>query len=624
MTSRLVHRGPDDAGLWQDTGAGIALGHRRLSIIDTTSAGHQPMQSASGRFVIVFNGEIYNFRDIRAQLEALGVVFRTQSDTEVLLAALEQWGIRDALQRLVGMFAFALWDGRDRSLTLARDRAGEKPLYWGLLDGNLCFASELKAFRIVPGFAGEVDRHALSLFMKYAYVPAPRSIYRSVHKLPPGHLATIRRAAGGDLKVDVTRYWSLGSLSDRPAVSYEDARREAEHLLNRSVREQMVADVPLGAFLSGGIDSTAIVALMQENSNRKVKTFSLGSSESAYDESKFAAAIAQRLGTDHTELRVSPSEALQVVPELGGLYDEPFADSSQIPTVLVARLARRDVTVALSGDAGDEVFGGYNRYLFAPRVWSATGRWPASLRRGVGAALSQPSPASWDRAAALLSRVAGRPPVRLFGEKMAKIARAIPAATPRELYERLASCWVDPPVVSDSPAEGASWFEVPPALTAGDGRFVDLMMYLDFVTYLPDDILVKVDRACMSASLEGRVPILDHRLVDFMSGLPTSYKLGPSGSKSILRDIVYSRVPREMLDRPKTGFGVPIDTWMRGPLRDWAESLLDEPTLSAEGFFDSVKVRAAWQQHLSGERLRHHEIWAVLMFQAWRRAAELP
>ena len=582
------------------------------------------MRSASGRYVIAFNGEIYNFRDVRAQLEGLGVGFRTQSDTEVLLAAVEQWGVQAALPRLAGMFAFAIWDGRDRCLTLVRDRAGEKPLYWGLLEGSLFFASELKAFGAIPGFSREIDRYALGLFMKYAYVPAPHSIYRSVRKLPPGHLATIRRASNGEATVEISRYWSLGMRGRNPPPSYEEARRQAEELLSQSVREQMVADVPLGAFLSGGIDSTAIVALMQENSVRKVKTFSLGSSESAYDESQFAAAVAQRLGTDHTELKVSPSEALRVVPELGAIYDEPFADSSQIPTILVARLARREVTVALSGDAGDEVFGGYNRYLFAPRVWSAAGRWPASLRRGVGAAIGRPSPGLWDGAADLLSRALGRSPPRLFGEKMAKIARAIPAATPYELYDRLASCWVDSPVLPGAAANAERWFEVPPELTSGDDRFVDLMMYLDFVTYLPDDILVKVDRACMSASLEGRVPILDHRLVDFMSGLPSSYKLGPTGSKSILRDIVYSRVPRAMLERPKTGFGVPIDTWIRGPLRDWAESLLDEHELSAGGFFDSGKVRAAWQQHLSGARLRHHEIWAVLMFQAWRRAVGAP
>ena len=621
MTARLVHRGPDDSGLWQDPQAGVALGHRRLSIIDTSSGGHQPMRSPSGQLVVCFNGEIYNFQEIRSDLQKVGFSFRTHSDTEVLVAAVECWGIEAALNRLVGMFAFAIWDSGRRTLVLARDRAGEKPLYWGLAGGDLLFASELQSFHAHPAFSREVDPDSFELFLRHAYVPAPRTIYRAVHKLPPGTYATVRRTGSNELSVELKAYWSLPVGTGRSTIEYEEARRQAEFLLSRAVKGQLVSDVPLGAFLSGGIDSTAIVALMQENSSSKVRTFSLGSSESAYDESRFAAAVAAHIGTDHTELRVTPAEALEVVPQLGSIYDEPFADSSQIPTLLVARLARKSVTVALSGDAGDEVFGGYNRYIFAPRLWSSAGRWPVGLRRAASAGMSAVPHSWWDTASGVFARATGRQSVRLLGEKVGKIARALPAGTPLELYERLAACWTDPPVARSSAAPQARWYNLPAELTGSDQRFVELMMHVDFLTYLPDDILVKVDRACMSASLEGRVPILDHRLVEFMAPLPQQYKLDSTGSKRILRDIVYSRVPRELLDRPKTGFGVPIDSWLRGPLREWAEALLDERVLREQGHFDAAKVRAAWSQHLSGHRLRHHEIWSVLMFQAWRAAS---
>lgn len=621
MASALHHRGPDDSGLWVDRDAGVALAHRRLSIIDTSSGARQPMSSPGGQLVISYNGEIYNYLEVRNELERDGIAFRTHSDTEVLVAAIERWGVEVALGRLVGMFALAVWDKRDRSLTLARDRAGEKPLYWGLLGQNLAFASELKSFRGVPGFRGDIDREALQLYMRYAYVPAPRSIYKSIRKLPPGHWVRFTRAPDGTLRHELGRYWQLRARGSATYPGYEEARSQAESLLKQAVRGQMVADVPLGAFLSGGIDSTAIVALMQEQSTTRIRTFSLGSTEPAYDESPFAAEVAAHLGTEHVELRVSPSEAMDVVPQLGSIYDEPFADSSQIPTTLVSRLARRDVTVALSGDAGDEVFGGYNRYVFAPRVWSGVGAWPPTLRGLAASALTLLAPSQWDRLATGAARIGGKRKIGLPGEKIYKLARAIKAKDRLELYRRLASCWVENPAGASTTDLDSSWFELPADLVADPARFVDLMMYLDFVTYLPDDILAKVDRASMSASLESRVPILDHRLVDFMATLPDSYKVTPEASKRILRDIVYARVPRAMLERPKMGFGVPIDTWLRGALRDWAEDLLSPASLDSHGLFDTSLVATAWREHQGGQRLRHHELWAVLMFQSWYRTA---
>lgn len=616
MSKRLAHRGPDDYGVWVDTAAGVALAHRRLSIIDVTEGGHQPMTSASGRYTICYNGEIYNFRELKKSLQKHGISFRSHSDTEVLLAAVDTWGALAAIRQLVGMFAFALWDGLERRLLLARDRAGEKPLYYGHIGDKFGFASELKAFCAIPGFNNRVDRMALSGYLRLACVPTPYSIYESIRKLPPGHCATVHLHRGQRWLADVYEYWSLADHVAVRSESYEESRDGAERLLSQSVRDQMVADVPLGAFLSGGIDSTAIVALMQENSARKVRTFSIGWTEPAYDEARHAAAVAQHLGTDHTELYVSPADALAVVPELGRIYDEPFADSSQIPTLLVARLARQHVAVALSGDAGDEVFGGYNRYTFAPRVWSAVGRLPVGVRSFLAAGIRSIPPDWWDLLGDGISRMGGRDGIRLLGEKMHKLARAIPAASHADLYGRLASCWLVSPAVAACPHPLIEWYRVPEALRPVD-KFVEYMMLLDFVAYMTDDILVKVDRATMSASLEARVPMLDHRLVEFMGGVPVRHKVSESGSKRILRDIVHARVPTELIDRPKTGFGVPIDSWLRGPLRDWAESLLSDNSLKRHGLLDVPRVRGAWSEHQSGRSPRHHELWAVLMFQAW-------
>lgn len=616
MAARLIHRGPDDCGSWTDDSAGVALAHRRLSVIDTSIGGHQPMLSPSGRYTIVYNGEVYNFRAIREELARQSVGFRTESDTEVLLAAIETWGLEAALRKMTGMFAFALWDSRERALMLVRDRLGEKPLYFGVLDGYLAFASELKAFRAIPRFDDHIDPLALHLFTRYAYVPAPRTILAAIRKLPPGHTATVRLHDDETLRVHLNAYWRADQHVAERLMSYDDALREAEALLSRAVRSQMVADVPIGAFLSGGVDSSVVVALMQEATSIPVRTFSIGSPESAYDEAQYARAVARHLGTDHTELYVTSADALTVVPELARIYDEPFADSSQIPMVLVSRLARRHVTVALSGDGGDELFGGYNRYSFAPRVWGGARRIPRAVRATLATMMCAVPPAAWDRIESLVARSIGERGVRLLGEKVHKLARALPAAGHEELYRRLASCWVQSPLLGQSEETAAPWFQVPGSLEPV-ASFSRLMMYLDLVTYLPDDILVKVDRATMSTSLEARVPMLDHRVVEFALSLPLQHKISTSTSKRILRDIEYARVPRTLLDRPKSGLGVPIDGWLRGPLRDWAEALLSRPRLAEQGIFDAEIVRCAWDQHIAGSRPRHHELWAVLMVQAW-------
>lgn len=617
MAATLAHRGPDDAGMWDDPAAGVALAHRRLSIIDTSAGGHQPMISHSGRYAITCNGEIYNYRELRRELTGVGAQFSTQSDIEVLLAAIEQWGLPAAIAHLVGMFAFAVWDKRERLLWLARDRAGEKPLYYGSLSSGFGFASQLKALRKVPGFTGVIDLGALGGYLERAYVPAPYSIFESIRKLPPGHYAVVQPQEGKPASVTVSAYWRLSDSCERSiSLSYEEARRHAESLLVNAVRGQMVSDVPLGAFLSGGIDSTVVVALMQESASRPVRTFSLGSTEHAYDEARYASAVARHLGTDHTEMYVTAEEAQAVVPELASIYDEPFADSSQIPTVLVSRLARRSVTVALSGDAGDEVFAGYNRYIFAPRIWRRTRHVPRIAQSLCAAAIRTVSTSVWDRLGAVWAKGRSSEEFRILGERIHKLARALPTTDQKDMYDRLVSCWLSAPHRTAVTARKSDWFAIPHRLAQED-HFAELMMYLDFVTYLPDDILVKIDRATMSTSLESRVPMLDHRLVEFVSALPFEFKVKTGTSKRILRDIINDRLPHELMNRPKTGFGVPIDIWLRGPLRDWAESLLDPVRIEQEGLLDSATVLRVWREHLAGHTQRHHELWAVLMLQAW-------
>lgn len=624
MADALRLRGPDDGGTWVDAEAGIALGHRRLSIIDLSPEGHQPMRSSCGRYVLVFNGEIYNYRDIRHELEqaspGYAATWRGCSDTEVALAAISRWGLDAAVKRFVGMFALALWDRAARTLYLVRDRLGEKPLYYGRMGGSLLFGSELKALRAHPDFKAEINRDALSLYLRHNCVPAPYSIYRGIHKLPPGTLLAI---SGRDLPIPTPiPYWSAGEIAEQGvaepfAGSDDEARVTLDGLLRDAVRRQMVADVPLGAFLSGGIDSSTVVALMQAQSTRPVRTFTIGFNEADYNEAVHAKAVAAHLGTEHTELYVTPDEALAVISKLPVLYDEPFADSSQIPTFLVSALARRFVTVSLSGDGGDELFAGYNRYFWGRTIWKRLGGMPKSLRATAAAALTAIAPQTWDRAlraAGFLwpSALGQRTP----GDKIHKLAEVLAAASPEAMYRGLASHWKDPASV----VLGAS--EPPTALTNPRQwphlpDFTQRMMYLDTVTYLPDDILVKVDRASMGVSLEARVPLLDHRLVEFAWRLPLAMKVRDGQGKWLLRQVLYRYVPKELVERPKTGFGMPIDVWLRGPLRDWAEALLDENRLAGEQFFDPLPIRRKWDEHLSGVRNWQHHLWDVLMFQAW-------
>jgi asparagine synthase (glutamine-hydrolysing) len=621
MAGTLLHRGPDDSGVWTDPDAGIALGHQRLSIIDLSQHGHQPMVSGSGRYVVAYNGELYNYRTVREALANLGHGFAGHSDTEVLLAAVEQWGLADALRRFVGMFAFGLWDRDRRHLHLVRDRIGEKPLYYGSQNGTFLFGSELKALREHPSWQGGIDREALVLYLRFGYVPAPYSIHTGIRKLRPGCMLTLRGDAP-DAETDPVSYWSLRDVAERGAQapfdgSQQDAADELEELLRSAVGQQMVADVPLGAFLSGGIDSSTVVALMQAQSPRPVRTFTIGFHVPDYNEAKHAQAVARHLGTEHTELYVTPAEALAVVPLLPQMYDEPFSDSSQIPTHLVSRLARQHVTVSLSGDGGDELFGGYTRYFTGQRLWRVLPRIPARLRRGAAASLGRVGVARWNALGAAAGRLIGqrRIPPR-FGEKVAKVAAVMASFSPGAVYKTLVSASAAPadlvPGVAEPPTTVDAldgWPEV--------GGLVQRMMYMDALTYLPDDILVKVDRASMACSLESRAPFLDHRVVEFAWTLPPHLKVARGEGKQVLRQVLYRHVPRALIDRPKMGFGVPVSEWLRGPLRPWAEDLLGVDRLRREGFLQATAVRHIWNEHLSGQADRQFVIWAILMFQAW-------
>ncbi|MES2263010.1 MAG: asparagine synthase (glutamine-hydrolyzing) [Pseudomonadota bacterium] len=634
MANAIGSRGPDGNGAWYEAEQRIGFAHRRLAVIDLSSAGHQPMQSASGRYMFTFNGEIYNHLALRQEMEACALApqWRGHSDTETLLAGFDAWGIGATVARAVGMFAFAVWDRAEKILVLGRDRIGEKPLYYGWqgegAQAVFLFGSELKAIRLHPAFGGEIDRGALSLQLRHNHVPAPYSIYKNILKLPAGCLLTVSLA---ERSPRITPYWSLHEIArDSPAHPAPDSERDMldrlEGLLMDAVRGQMAADVPLGAFLSGGIDSSAIVALMQAQASRPVKTFTIGFHEADYNEAVHAKAVARHLGTDHTELYVSAQQAMDIIPQLPALYDEPFSDSSQIPTFLVSQLARAQVTVALSGDGGDELFCGYERYLVTRRLWSYISKVPVPLRALLIKFVLGVPPQNWNLLAGRMRRFL---PQALkkgnIGHKLHKGAELLESRSYENLYLNLVSNWNDPAsVVIDG-------HDLPTVLNSGrqppSGRdLMDYMMEADLLTYLPDDILVKVDRAAMGVSLETRMPFLDHRVVEFASRLPLDTKLKNGQTKWALRQILYRHVPPALIERPKMGFTVPIAAWLRGPLRDWAESLLSAPRLQSEGYFHADQVRQRWEEHLSGRCNWDHFLWNILMFNLWlesHAAAEL-
>jgi asparagine synthase (glutamine-hydrolysing) len=625
MGDAIAHRGPDDSGLWVDENAGIGLVHGRLSILDLSPAGHQPMISRSERFVLIFNGEIYNFREIAKEIQTRNEFpWRGHSDTEVMLAAFEAWGVEESLGRFVGMFAFALLDRADRCLYLCRDRMGEKPLYYGWAGKYFLFGSELKALRAHPAWCGKIDRGALALLMRHNYIPAPYSIYEGICKVVPGTLLRLdlRTASPGGVP-NTKPYWRVAQvvangLADRFGGSDLAAVDELDRLLRQAVAGQMVADVPLGAFLSGGVDSSTIVALMQSMNSRPVRTFSIGFHEAGYDEAVYAKAVARYLGTEHTELYVTSEQARAVIPYLPTMYDEPFADSSQIPTFLVSKLARQHVTVSLSGDAGDELFGGYNRYFLARDIWKRLRLLPFAARKALSSSLTMLSPAAWN---SLLDFVGPLTPAPLRGgiggDKLHKLAGVLAVRTPDEMYKKgFTSHWANPADIVIDGIEPLTAL-TDPVQDIGLSDFAESMMYLDTMSYLPDDILVKVDRASMAVSLESRIPFLDHRLVEFAWRLPLSMKIRHGQGKWILRQVLYQYVPKDLIERPKMGFGVPIDAWLRGPLSDWAEDLLSESRLRQEGYFNPAPIRQKWAEHLSGKRNWQYHLWDVLMFQAW-------
>ena len=616
MIETVRHRGPDAGDVWVEAEGGVALGQRRLAIIDLSPGGAQPMHSADRRFVITFNGEIYNYRDIRRELQAAGHSMRSDSDTEVLLEACALWGVEGAIERAIGMFAFALWDRKTRSLTLARDRLGIKPLYYAASPERILFASQLKAFRPAPHWKPTIDEDAVVGYLRHAYIAQPRTIYREAEKLAPGHILTLRQGSTSSPKC----FWDLrdiavaGQRRNDPVPDPREAADRLDALLRDSVKLRMIADVPLGAFLSGGIDSSTVVALMQAQSTRAVKTFSIGFHESGYDEAQCAKQVAAHLGTDHTEFYVEPRHALDVIPHLADWFDEPFADPSQIPTYLVSELTRKHVTVALSGDGGDELFAGYNRYVWAERLARAVNLVPRPLRGASAAALRALAPQTWNRLFGFVP-AAWRP--ALPGDKLHKITTLLDNPQPDAIYRRLVSQWERPEEVAAAGREprGPMW---DPTIARDFHDLVPRMQFLDMITYLPDDILTKVDRATMAVGLEGRVPLLDHRVVAYSWSLPLEFKLRGGRSKWLLRQVLDRYVPRSLIDRPKMGFGVPIDAWLRGPLREWAESLLAPARLASDGFVRVEPVRRAWREHLEGSRNWQYPLWTVLMLQAWR------
>ena len=622
MVHALKHRGPDDKGVWVDSSLGLAMGHTRLTIQDLSVAGHQPMKSTSGRYLIVFNGEIYNFKDIRKELDSMnpGISWRGHSDTEVMLAAFDTWGLELSLERFVGMFAFALWDRKERTLFLVRDRMGEKPLYYGLSGNVFLFGSELKSLAKHRSWIGEINKDAVASYLKYGYVPSPNSIYKDIFKVMPGTITTINHNELGRLKVFPSNtYWSIDSAfanasEDRVPADDNLIEEELEEKLRVSLNGQMIADVPVGAFLSGGIDSTTVVSLMQSQTSQKIKTFSIGFQEAEFNEAIHARAIAEHLGTEHTELTVSYDDALALIPDLPEIWDEPFSDASQIPTYLVSKLAQQSVKVCLSGDGGDEFLGGYNRYLLGYRLWSQTENIPLFIRRILAKNLQRLPPSVIQNISRIL------PEKYRYSEidnKLYKLASVLDSKDCFDFYDRVISHWREPSNllayqynVIETDRDEASQADT-------NENFVETLMRLDMKKYLPGNILTKVDRASMGNGLETRLPFLDHRTIEYTMRIPLELKIHHGLGKQPLRNILDKFVPRELIERPKMGFSLPVNQWLKGPLRGWAESLLDNNRLREEGFFNPDMVRNKWNNYLSGRESSHYEIWTLLMFQGW-------